>query len=109
MSFCFDYDFQKWTILSLGLTAATLIVGLVILVGEANGFDDVLKMIQDYCFSHADDITAGKNPVNELISSGLISPYYNGRDCKNITDTLRNEEIAKQYADNMKKFFDPQN
>jgi hypothetical protein len=30
MSLC--YDFQKWTVLSLGLTAATLIVGLVILV-----------------------------------------------------------------------------
>lgn len=29
MSLC--YDFQKWTVLSLGLTAATLIVGLVLL------------------------------------------------------------------------------
>ena len=28
---CLDYDFQKCTILSLGLTAATLIIGLVLM------------------------------------------------------------------------------
>ncbi|TLX89591.1 MAG: hypothetical protein E6K97_04955 [Thaumarchaeota archaeon] len=33
MSFCFEYDFQKWTLLSLGLIAATLIVGLVLIHG----------------------------------------------------------------------------
>lgn len=37
MSLCFDYDFQKWNILSLGLIAATLTVGLFILIGVANG------------------------------------------------------------------------
>jgi len=29
MSFC--YDFQKWTVLSLGLVAATLVIGLVLM------------------------------------------------------------------------------
>jgi hypothetical protein len=31
MSLCFDYPSQKWTMLSLGLTAATLIIGLVLM------------------------------------------------------------------------------
>ena len=31
MTLCYDYDFQKWTVVSLGLTAATLIVGLVLM------------------------------------------------------------------------------
>lgn len=35
MSLC--YDFQKWTIISLSSVAISLIVGLIILVGEANG------------------------------------------------------------------------
>ncbi len=65
MSLC--YDFQKWNIISLALVAISLKVGLIILVGEANGqalitkepsnIPESIAMFEsliNYCAEHAD-------------------------------------------------------
>jgi hypothetical protein len=36
---------------------------------------DTLLKVNDYCFEHADEIVNGGNPVQDLITSGLIESH----------------------------------
>ena len=58
MSLC--YDFQKWTIVSMVSVAISLIVGLVILVGEAYGSEDNNDVKEN-------------NVINELVKTGKFT------------------------------------
>ena len=57
-----------------------------------------LKMIQQYCFDHADKILNGKNPINDLIVTGLIElSEYLGTTCDEIPDYI--EQAQDQLRD----------
>jgi hypothetical protein len=57
-----------------------------------------LKMIQQYCFDHADKILNGKNPINDLIATGLIElSEYLGTTCDEIPDYI--EQAQDQLRD----------
>jgi hypothetical protein len=97
MSLCFDYDFQKWTVLSLGLTAATLIVGLVLMqVGHrqinntetnANATGSYLNCYQRTIQFYLMGITFAPPEVKYNITD-LLSPevkQYISDGCKFIT------------------------
>jgi len=57
--------------------------------------DKTLEIINQYCFDHSSDIMAGKNPVNDLISSGQIPSSFNGKTCEQISDELQQQKIAE--------------
>lgn len=60
-----------------------------------------LKMIQQYCFDHADKILNGKNPINDLIATGLIElSEYLGTTCDEIPDFI--EQAQNQLRDSDK-------
>jgi hypothetical protein len=100
MSLC--YDGKKWAMISLSLSAATIVIGLVFMqVGHGQGFDiNELQTITSYCFLHADSA----NPINDLVRQGLVDPYWKDWTCGNVSDILdrelqkqaRNEESAAQ-------------
>lgn len=102
MSLC--YDMQKWNIISLALVAIVLILGLIILVGEANGqalitkepsnfpetipeLRTMLEGLINYCFEHADR----PNPIQDLVDKKLIPQEFNGSTCEFVK--LRYEEM----------------
>ncbi|MDW0174466.1 MAG: hypothetical protein QOA14_04510 [Nitrososphaeraceae archaeon] len=120
MSLC--YDLQKWTMLSLGLVAISLSVG--ILMEYAHGYIDptqyrgdpglVTKITQvnyweklvDYCFDHADR----PNPLQDLRDKGFS---VIGSDCKSVKQIydeqlgLQNKMIANFTKNNPCAPIDP--
>jgi hypothetical protein len=40
-----------------------------------------IHTIFQYCVSHADRVAAGQNVIQDLISTGLVSSYYNNITC----------------------------
>ena len=104
MSLC--YDFQKWTIISLSSVAISLTIGLLLINFAHADKGEELKKIKDYCFAHASDIIAGGNPVNDLVSSGLISSEYSGKNCTDIDRDLFAIESLQEKLDNLKSGFD---
>ena len=114
MSLC--YDFQKWTILTLGLVAVSLSVGLI---QYAHGLDYSLgrlwispeenqsfmngeyDTIIKYCLEHAGDKLnpidqlMGKelNPVKDLVDNGLVAKHFEYDNC---------ESVNKSYNDLVK-------
>jgi hypothetical protein len=42
-------------------------------------------MVNEYCFQHTNDILQGKNPINDLIKTGLIYSWdFEGKTCSDI-------------------------
>ena len=80
--------------MSLGLIFATVISGLVILVGGANGQPqhpiDQLEILLKYCYEHASD---SPNPVKDLLDKGLIPANFAGETCGSIKQAYDNEQI----------------
>jgi hypothetical protein len=44
---------------------------------------DYERIIQ-YCFDHADQILSGKNPVQDLVKSGLIPLNFENKSCNQV-------------------------
>jgi hypothetical protein len=128
MSHCFDYDFQKWTVLSLGLTAATLIVGLVLMqVGHGQTNNTKTNATRSYlnCFTgtmqfflngiifappevkfNKTDLTSPE--VKQYISDGC--KFYHEKSGVWLTGTLDelDRKILDKYgAEFMQKFKEP--
>ena len=127
MSLC--YDFQKWTVLSMGLTAATLIVGLVLMqVGhaqinntETNATGSYLRCFQGTMEFFLLGITFAP-PEVKFNMTDLQSPemkQYISDSCKfyheksgiwlSGTDNERDKEIVSKYgAEFMQKVKEPE-
>jgi hypothetical protein len=98
MSFCFDYDFQKWSILSLGLTAGTLIIGLVLMqVGHGqinnNNTETNANATRSYLSCYTGSMT-----------TFLLQMMFSPPEVKfNITDLMSPE--MKQYISDACNFY----
>jgi hypothetical protein len=91
------------------MLAGILIIGLIILVGEANGQnqnkylnEDKVNMILGYCYLHADR----PNPVQDLVDKGLVSTNFADDTCASVKqgseDAQRvkgHEEFVRQASD----------
>jgi hypothetical protein len=51
-------------------------------------------MINEYCFDHSSDIIAGKNPINDMVSSGRIGSSFYGKTCEQISNDLQQQKMA---------------
>jgi hypothetical protein len=98
MSFCFEYDFQKWTLLSLGLIAATLIVGLVLIQGghgqtNNNNSEENENAARTYLSCY-----------DGTMSTFLLQTLFGPPEIKfNLTDLMSPE--VKQYISDSCKFY----
>jgi hypothetical protein len=110
MSLCFDYDFQKWTILSLTLVAIILAIGLVLQYAQAITEEQRQINREKYARLIEEDIKKqGKqfeiqptdiqqkeslqalldcfqhadrpNPVQDLIDKGFLPSDFKGETC----------------------------
>jgi len=99
MSLC--YDFQKWTMLTLGLVAISLSVGLLMQYAHGQGFDvGEMKTIVAYCFLHADS----ENPIQDLVNQNLVDPYFLNFNCGDIRDLLQKEETRQAQIQEQKEY-----
>jgi len=84
MSLC--YDFEKWTMVTLALVAATLIVGLIILLNPfahgQNMTQQQREALVNYCFQHVDR----PNPIQDLIDKGFLPEGFTDT-CKSVKQT----------------------
>jgi hypothetical protein len=50
---------------------------------------DTLEMVKQYCLDHTSDILAGKNPISDLITTGMINSYdFTGKTCGDIPSMI---------------------
>ena len=98
MSSCFDYDSQKWTVLSLGLTAATLIVGLVLMqVGHG-------QTINNNTETNAKAARTYLSCYDGSMSTLMLQTLFGPPEIKfNLTDLMSPE--VKQYISDSCKFY----
>jgi hypothetical protein len=95
---CLDYDFQKWTILTLGLTAVILIVGLVLMQvghGQTNNNNTETKVGATRTYLSCYD-----GSMSTLMLQTLFGPP----EIKfNLTDLMSRE--VKQYISDSCNFY----
>lgn len=84
------------------ILAGVLIIGLIILVGEANGQnqdkymkEDEVQMILGYCYLHADR----PNPVQDLVDKGLVSTDFAGDTCASVKQGSEEAQIQKGHEE----------
>lgn len=83
-------DFQKRRILTVLAVLTVCFMGIINLVNGETGLDisnfkkelenstlntqsnEELRMVKEYCFTHADQILAGGNPISDLVRSRLV-------------------------------------
>jgi hypothetical protein len=54
--------------------------------GEPDNPNNADNIIIKYCLDHADLVAAGQNVVQELVSSGMVPSYYDGKTCQEVND-----------------------
>src|SRR5512144_3206626 len=98
MSVCFNYHSQKWTILSLGLTAATLIIGLVLMqVGHGQTNNNISE-------KNADAARTYLSCYDGSMSTLMLQTLFGPPEIKfNLTDLMSPE--VKQYISDSCKFY----
>lgn len=55
---------------------------------DQNDYDKIVS----YCTDHASDILAGKNPINDLVSAGLISDHYKDKSCSDAKNEIEKRQ-----------------
>jgi hypothetical protein len=69
--------------------------------------EDTLKMVQDYCFAHTDQILSAKNPINDLVNSGLVPSYaFNGTSCDLVNKQIQVNLSIKRHNEDRQKVMD---
>lgn len=104
------YSSEKWLMITFASVAIT--IGLVLQYAHGQEENTItihprsmeeLKMIQQYCFDHADKILNGKNPINDLIATGLIElSEYLGTTCDEIPDYIEQAQDQLMYKRQIK-------
>jgi hypothetical protein len=76
-------------ILVLGLFIMLLVPIAITNVSSYSEWDqkDYDKIV-NYCSHHANDIMASKNPINDLVSAGLISDHYKDKSCSDAKNEI---------------------
>jgi len=92
-----------------------LIIGLLSIAGTAAmytlnqvyGLVDAatLETIKQYCVQHTDDVLQGKNPIQDLLSAGIISDLFGDLKGKTCAD-LPAMEAENYLAKEREKLFD---
>ena len=52
--------------------------------GEPDNPNNADNIIIKYCLDHADRVAAGQNVVQDLVSSGMVPSYYDGKTCQQV-------------------------
>jgi hypothetical protein len=52
--------------------------------GEPDNPNNADNIIIKYCLDHADRVAAGQNVVQDLVSSGMVHSYYDGKTCQQV-------------------------
>jgi hypothetical protein len=55
-------------------------------VDDPNNPNNADNIIIKYCIDHADLVAAGQNVVQDLVTSGMVPSYYDGKTCQQIND-----------------------
>lgn len=85
---------KKYTILFAIIIALAVIINQQILA-QTYTYKPFYDNIINYCFDNADKILAGQNPVENLVTAGLIPPHFNNMTCTDVT----NEALETQFSE----------
>ena len=66
-------------------------------------------VIIKYCLDHADKVAAGQNVVQEVVSSGMVPSYYDGKSCQQVNDEhtsiIQEFDFNKRLAESRERIF----
>jgi hypothetical protein len=51
---------------------------------DPNNPNNADNIIIKYCLEHADLVAAGQNVVQDLVTSGMVPSYYDGKSCQQV-------------------------
>jgi hypothetical protein len=86
------------------LAIALFIIGIpMISIAHGQTSEDIATMKQ-YCLEHTDDIKAGKNPLQDLLASGVITNYFGleNKTCSDIPKMEFDERAMQDFRDLVK-------
>lgn len=76
--------------------------------GEPDNPNNADNIIIKYCLDHADRVAAGQNVVQDLVSSGMVPSFYDGRTCQQVNDehtsTIQENNFNKRLEESNKRF-----
>ena len=52
--------------------------------GDPDNPNNADNIIIKYCLDHADRVAAGQNVDQDLVSSGMVPSYYDGKTCQQV-------------------------
>ncbi|MGC2425871.1 MAG: hypothetical protein WA421_02450 [Nitrososphaeraceae archaeon] len=78
--------------------------------GEPDNPNNADNIIIKYCLDHANLVAAGQNVVQDLVSSGMVPSYYDGKTCQQVnqehTLTIQENALNKRLEESRKSLLD---
>ena len=92
---------KKYTLLFAFIIIAVVVVINQQILAQTYTYKPFYDNIINYCFNNVDKILAGKNPVKDLISAGLIPRHFDNMTCTEVTnEALASPDIANNSIEN---------